>query len=136
MGLLGLATQAQALDALSSVTNFYALAHAGGKSAALWRTCCDWRSLHAQLAQLDDVRLRALCVAAASKDDTGRQLSKLIRHSLVERHGMLATPPPAEFVGRLADAAACLYHQNESDRSKAFAGLVSSAVGAALCTIV
>jgi hypothetical protein len=131
MELLGLATQAQAL---SSVRSFYALAHAGSKSAALWRTCCDWRSLHAQLAELDDVKLRALCVAAASKDDSGRQLAKLIRLSLVERHGKLTTPPPEVFVGRLAHAAACLYHQNDSDRSKAFGGLVSSAVGAALCT--
>jgi hypothetical protein len=132
MKVLGLA-KPQALDALSCVRNFYALAHAGGKSAALWRTCCDWRSLHAQLAKLDNLGLRALCVAEASKGATGRQLSNLIRSSLVERNGELSTPPLAVFAERLASAAAILYHQNDSEHSKAFAGLVTSAVGTASC---
>ena len=132
---MGLASEVQALGALSSIHNFYALAHAGGKSVALWRTCCNWRDLHAQLEKLDDVRLRALCVVEASKNDTGRQLSELIRHSLVERRGKLTTPPPEVFVERLADAAAQIHLQNASDYSKASTGLFCSAASAALCTI-
>lgn len=127
---------AAAAAAVSSAAyNFYQLAHHGEKNCALWRACCDWRALHAQLAALDDAGLRALCVAAASRGDAGQQLAMLVRGSLVELQGRLAAPPLEAFAERLASVAAMLHAANNGKRSEAFAGLVTGALTAVACAI-
>jgi hypothetical protein len=118
------------LSALSGAYSFYELAHHGSLNVALWRACCRWRTLHAKLAGWSDVELRALCVAAASKDDTGKQLATLIRMTLVKKHGKLAVPEPKVFLDRLASSAASLHLENNRARCKACAGLVLCALGA------
>ncbi len=120
----------------SSGLSIVNLIDANLRTIALWKTCCDWRSIYEQLAELDELKLRAYIVAAAAKNTIGgKQLALLIRGSLEERDGKLTLPNEVKFTGRMAQTAALLYRDSEKDRGKALSGL---AVAAFLgpCTIM
>lgn len=123
--------------ALAAGYQLCSLAALGAKNIALWRACCGWRATHAQLAGLDDAGLRALTVAGASGDEPAKAVAVLLRGCLREgADGRLSVPPEAEFRDKLGAVAAALHAENDAGRRELWAGLASSAAGAAVgCTV-